>query len=220
MPEDDFNGLIVDCQRRMMAGDHTAITELHKHLSGGLIVHFLRRLGGSRRADGSVAEDLAQRTWIEFWKALQGGTYDPTRSRPSTFLYAIAANIWLRHRREQHRRNPQALGDLDQLLTDPASTHLEDNSQLAQSLELIRRVVNGDEPHAPFSSSDRQMMKWIADDHSERDIAGFLAIAPSTMHERKGNLLAKLGSFLGGRRVISRNSRATPPHKGEEQEAT
>ena len=199
-----------------MAGDHTAITELNKRLAVGLIGHFLRRLGGGTLANREAAEELAHRTWIEFWKALQGGTYDPSRARPSTFLYAVAANIWLRYRREQGRDRSKNLGELDDLIEDEAGARLADPSHLAQSLDLIRRVVNGDEPHAPFADNDRQIMKWIADGHTERDIAGYLGISPSTAHARKQSLLEKLGSFLRGRGVISKITRAAQPLAGEE----
>ncbi len=212
----DLNALIVDCQLRMMAGDHTAITEVHKRLSPGLVTHFLRRLGATELAGRDTAEELAHRTWIEFWKALQGGTYDPARARPSTFLYAIAGNIWLRYRREQGRKKPISLGDAAEFILDPAGDALDDPTSLAETLDLIRGVVDGDDSSSPFSANERQMLRWIAQGHTERDIAGYLALSASTAHERKRSLLSRFSAFLVGRGCISQKVRATRPPAGEE----
>ena len=201
-----------------MAGDHTAISEMHKRLSAGLVTHFLRRLGGGALSNRETAEELAHRTWIEFWKALQRGTYDPTRARPSTFLYAISSNIWLRHRREQGRAKGTTLGDGDDWIESPATDQLNDSSQLAESLDLIRRVINGEEPSAPFCDSERQILLWISQGHSERDMAGFLALSPSTAHERKRSILRRFSAFLVGRGCISQKVRAARPPSSEEQE--
>ncbi len=216
MSDRDLRVLIGDCQLRMMAGDHTAITQVHNRLSAGLVTHFLRRLSAGEFADRQTAEELAQRTWIEFWKALQGGTYDPARSRPSTFLYAIAGNIWLRHRREQGRKKPARLGDAAEWALELAAEEFHDASSLADTLDLIRGVIDGDDSSNPFSTDERQMLRWIAQGHTERDIAGFLALSASTTHERKRSLLSRFNAFLVGRGCISEISRAARPPSSEE----
>ncbi len=220
MPAGDLNERIAACQKRMMAGDHAAISELHRHLSGGLVVHFLRRLGGGRLENHDVADELAHRTWIEFWKALQGGKYDPSKARPSTFLYAISANIWLRYRREQGRERGRVLANSSDRLAEVEAQMAAVPLHLAESLELIRRVVDGDEPHAPFSRDDLQMLRCIVNGHSEREIADSLSLSPSTAHERKRSVLRRFSEFLAGRGFISQKSRAAHPPSSEEREAT
>ncbi len=219
MRADDFTARVLDCQARMVAGDHTGITELHRRLRGGLHAYFLRRLGGSSSAQSDTADELAQRAWIEFWKALAGGRYDPARAKPSTFLYAIAANILLRHRREQGRERSRTVPGAEQHLDEAAADEFDDPSHLAEALELVRRVVRGDEPDSGLGDQDRQVLRWIAEGRSEREIAGYLELAPSTAHERRRSILGRLSAFLMRRGCISNNLRATQPLRREEEES-
>jgi RNA polymerase sigma-70 factor (ECF subfamily) len=80
--------------RRAAAGDEVAFEALVKKF-GGPLLNYCRRLVG----DATVAEDLAQETFVKFYLGLPG--FDP--SRPvSPFLYRIAHNHcldWLRKKK-------------------------------------------------------------------------------------------------------------------------
>src|SRR5215470_7244498 len=68
-----------------MSGNEAAFEQIHRRLSGGLIRFFLTRT----RGQASVAEELAQTTWVHLWRSLRDRRYDPARSAISTFVYAI-----------------------------------------------------------------------------------------------------------------------------------
>lgn len=80
--------------RRAAAGDEVAFEALVKKF-GGPLLNYCRRMVG----DATVAEDLAQETFVKFYLGLPG--FDP--SRPvSPFLYRIAHNHcldWLRKKK-------------------------------------------------------------------------------------------------------------------------
>ncbi len=202
---------------RLMAGDQAAFARLHDMLAPGLTRHFARKLAGIGVDEGSsgrggsggggLAEELAQRTWITFWRALAAGAYDPARARPSTFLYAVAANIWLRHLRERSRRGPVALAEgadwpLSSAADDPAAA-----LECAAAVELVGRVVGGAESEATeadeaaFTEADRQLLRAIADGRTDRELAAELGISPSTAHARKKGVLGRLAGFLAGRGI-------------------
>jgi DNA-directed RNA polymerase specialized sigma24 family protein len=200
---------------RLMAGDQSAFARLHDMLAPGLTRHFARKLAGIGVDDGrgggggsgGLAEELAQRTWITFWRALAAGAYDPARARPSTFLYAVAANIWLRHLRERSRRGPVALAEgadwpLSSAADDPAAA-----LECAAAVELVGRVVGGAESEATeadeaaFTEADRQLLRAIADGRTDRELAAELGISPSTAHARKKGVLGRLAGFLAGRGI-------------------
>src|SRR5882672_7914335 len=80
-----------------LAGDESAFETLYRRLHGGLHRFLLRRVAGS----AEVAEELAQRAWVEVWRAFQEQRYDPTRAAVTTYVYAIGYKIWLQHCRRQ-----------------------------------------------------------------------------------------------------------------------
>lgn len=172
-----------------------------------------------------AADELAQQTWIVFWKALSEGRYDPSRARLSTYLYAIAANIWLRYMRTATRNlREQSLDWIEDAAADRASgrdNHESarvggtdsrsglagaagsDSAALALSeaeqLDAVRRVVAGDEPAAGLTPDERDVLRAIADGRSDRELATSLGIAPSTAHVRKRSAMDKLRAFLASK---------------------
>src|SRR5262249_62173172 len=78
-----------------MSGNEAAFEQIHRRLSGGLIRFFLTRARGRP----SVAEELAQTTWVHLWRSLRERRYDPSRAAISSFVYAICHNVCLQHRR-------------------------------------------------------------------------------------------------------------------------
>ncbi|NDG62847.1 MAG: sigma-70 family RNA polymerase sigma factor [Planctomycetes bacterium] len=191
----------------------SALAELHERFAPGLLRFFQRKVSGgglSSQAYGDRADELAQRTWIEFWKALQSGSYDPTRAKHSTFLYAVASIIWLRSVREEGRNSRiGVLPDSDEWLPTSQADDPSHAADLASAIEVIRRVVAGSEPAAPFGDDDRVILRAVADDCSEREIAAQLGVSPSTAHERKRAVLARIADFLRGKGIdLSQNRRA------------
>jgi len=220
---DELQSLIGELLVRFRGGDESAMSALHDRLTPGLALFFARKLGESvhalaHDAQSDRTDELVQRTWIEFWRVLQSDRYDPTRGRYTTFLYAVASNIWLRGLRERGRRREASLPDGDEWL--PASPHGDSAHavELACALELVGRVVSGLDANAPFTDQDRAILRSIADDRTERDLAQQLGVSSSTAHERRRALLTRFADFLRGRGVdFSKNVRATPLPNSEEK---
>ncbi len=198
-----------------------ALDRLHARLTPGLIRHFARKLGD--RAD--AADELTQQTWIAFWQALTRGKYDPAKGRPSTFLYAVSANIWLRHLRAVGRARPeQRLDDRFQGATGRSGGSGVGSSNAASSggagqglvgvdavddpaglsieaaaIDLVRRVLRAEEPGTGLSEEERTILRAISQGRTDRELAAELNVAPSTAHARKRIATEKLRVFLRSR---------------------
>lgn len=220
--------------RRVSAADggkdrDDALARLDERLRPGLIRHFERKLaqfsfsrsgvgsggaaggpgaetGGRRPPASDAADELAQQTWIVFWKALSQGRYDPSRARLSTYLYAIAANIWLRHvRSATSGRKDQSLEFADEsaIVGKQAGASADAPSAInaqaeAEVLEIVRLAISGDAA-AGLTADERDVLRAIADGRSDRELATALGIAPSTAHVRKRSAMDKLRQFLARR---------------------
>jgi RNA polymerase sigma-70 factor (ECF subfamily) len=177
--------------RAIAAGDRAAFEAFHTRLGPWIRRHFLERCGG--RAD--VAEDLSQKTWTGVWQAVAARRYDPERSALSTFVYAVAQNVWRQHMRRQGRAGPTA--EFDEHAQGPADgAPVEDAAGLAEMLDVIRRALRGDMPG--MTEADVQVLGLIARGMSDRDLAVALGVAPSTAHARKRATLDKLRGHFGG----------------------
>ncbi|MBX3385429.1 MAG: sigma-70 family RNA polymerase sigma factor [Phycisphaeraceae bacterium] len=176
-----------------------------------MIRHFTRKLSGQP----AVAEELAQQTWIAFWQALTQGKYDPSKSRPSTFLYAVSGNIWLRHLRAIGRTRPeQRLNDREHgsgagVIAGSQSDDPADAASEASAIELVRRALQGHEPSSGLSDDERLILKAIAAGRTDRELAAELGVAPSTAHARKKVATEKLRVFLESRGVSDKHSERT-----------
>lgn len=176
---------------------------LHERFGPGLVRHFQRRLSSAsagRAQGGDLAQELAQRTWIEFWHANESGAYDPKRAKPSTFLYAIASIIWLRNLRERGRAG--RIGQInsnEEWISDATGLDTAGALELAESIQAISDLVAGVDATAPFCDEDRQVLRAISQEKSEREIAQELQVSPSTAHQRKKALLERVAGFLKGR---------------------
>lgn len=165
------------------AGDRSAFERLHARLDGGLRRLFMRRSSGK----SELADELVQRTWGQLWQAVLQGRYDPSRSAISTFVYAIANNIWL----QQVRTSRRLLGELSDDTgavggPDDAISHAELLDALRDCLDR-RDLLNHDE---------RYVVVQLAQGATERSLATELSLAASTVHSRKLSALDKLRSCL------------------------
>lgn len=128
---------------------------------------------------------------------MRDGKYNPDRGALSTFLYAVATNIWLRHQRKSagtrevltdgERLAGSLLGESD----DPARA-----VAFAELLSAVLKRVTGAE--GDLSAEERTVLVHLADGASDRDLAVILGVAPSTAHARRVGALAKLRAALVG----------------------
>lgn len=169
----------------LAAGDRGAFAAAHARYAPGIRQFFLRRTGGRIE----LAEELEQQTWTHLWSAVRMRRYDPTRARVSTFVYAIAHNVWLQHCRASGRRVPDWLaGEFA-----PDSTGVAEHAEILDALRdcLARR----DGPEA-LTQEERDVILEVAAGASERDLARTRLVAASTVHARKTSALQKLRKCL------------------------
>lgn len=176
--------------RAIAAGDRAAFEAFHTRLGPWIKRHFLERSGGRTE----LAEDLSQKTWTGVWQAVAARRYDPERSALSTFVYAVAQNVWRQHMRRVGRAGPTAEFD-EQVQGGGDAGAVEDEAALAETLDVIRRALRGDMPG--MTEADVQVLGLIARGMSDRDLAVALGVAPSTAHARKRATLDKLRGRLG-----------------------
>lgn len=180
------------------ASDTGAIEHAHARFGPGLRQFFLTRsasLRPDRSPDHAIVDDLCQQTWGECWKSVREGRYDPSRAALSTFLYAVASNIWLRHRRKTMNAR-ETLSDAEGTAQAFLGTERDPARSVAFSelLEAVLRRVTGEE--GGLSAQDRAVLLALSRGASDRDLAAQLNLAPSTAHARKTTALAKLRAAL------------------------
>ncbi|MFZ4574563.1 MAG: RNA polymerase sigma factor [Phycisphaerales bacterium] len=198
-----------DQNPRESAGDARDLAPLHKffedqhsRLSPGLRRLFLERAAG--RSD--LADELTQRTWTLAWRALTENKYDPARAAFSTFVYAVAQNVWLQHLRSSSQRQ----NNLATLPDNPSAVESalpEDAIRLAELVDLLRRVLRGDLP-AQLTEEERWIVRSIADGETDRGLATKLRLSPSTANARKNAAFDKLRRFLANKGHRSADPRA------------
>jgi RNA polymerase sigma factor (sigma-70 family) len=178
-----------------MAGSAPAFENLHRRLAGGIAQFFERRLG----VGNDLVEDLAQRTWTEIYRALRDGRYDPERSQFSTYAYAVAHHVWLRHRRLRGAvASIPATEELDKLF-ETASRDGRTPEQVLHAAELIdavRSCVESRGTPNSLTDGEREVALGVSRGESERDLSHRLGLAASTVHVRKLAALEKLRRCL------------------------
>lgn len=173
------------------SADREAVAEAHRRYSTGLRAYFVRR-----GVDGGKAEELAQQTWATLWGAVRAGRYDPGRAALSTFLYAIAANVWLRDRRASGRRGGGADAAAERILgrsEDPAPP-----AELAELLDAVRDCMTGRAGGLP--EDVREVLVGLGRGESDRELARRLGVSPSTAHARRARALGLLREALSAER--------------------
>lgn len=182
-----------DLAARALQGDRAAFELLHQRLDGGLRRMLTRRTGGQFE----LAAELAQRAWIDTWKALCGQRYDPGRAEFSTFLYAIGYKIWLQYRR-QERGAAVAADDLDEFAERllPADDALGMALHAGERIDALRACLRNAEPPLALTEEERLIVEELAHGATERSLAQKLGLAASTIHARKTSGLEKLHKCL------------------------
>lgn len=180
---------LADLAAAAARGDRPAFEGLHKRLTGGLRRLFMERCGG--RAD--VADDLIQRTWVGVWQALSSGRYDPARAAISTFVYAVAHNMWLQHLRSRPTRGlPGADSERDGGWAEAVVEGPD--KELAEVLEVIRACLRGEA--GGLTPDERAILRLSGSGASDRDLAARLSVSPSTANARKRAAFDKLRRHL------------------------
>lgn len=162
----------------------------HDRLSPGLRRFFLERTSGN----DELADELSQRSWTLAWRATSERRYDPARAAYSTFVYAIANNVWLQHLRQLKRKSSgtQTLGDLEAIATPADATDTLDHLEI---IDVLRRVLRGEELSA-LSDQERWILTSVAQGETDRGLAAKLRVSASTANARKKTVFDKLRRFL------------------------
>lgn len=184
-PGDEARADLADVAARAASGDHDAFRTLHDRFDPGL-----RRLLGRRTQDRTLIDEVCQRTWAAAWEACRAGRYDATRSAFSTFLYAIAHHMWLRHLRAAGR----APGQLADQATTGADT---DALHLAGAVECVREALDG--RAGDLTEQERWVLRLAGEGGTDRTIAERLGVSPSTAHQARKSALRKLERLLARR---------------------
>ncbi|MFZ2874675.1 MAG: sigma-70 family RNA polymerase sigma factor [Phycisphaerales bacterium] len=166
--------------------DRAAFDRLHARLAGAV-----RSLYTRRGLPLNLAEELSQQAWAAMWEALTSGRYDPERSSPVTYLYAIAHRIWLRYLRD--RGNSPATECAEEPLS--ADAEPAEASDLAAALHAVRSAL---EQPGELSETDRTVLRLSAEGVSDRELGKRLGVAASSAHE------ARRGAFERLRRALAR----------------
>jgi len=197
--------------RAAIGGDSAALARLHARLTPGLSRHFARKLGPGEPRASDEADELTHRTWIAFWEALRDRKYDPAKARLTTFLYAVSHIVWMRRGREVGRapNDGRAVSDA----TADRAAGPADAAEIAGTLDLLRGVVAGIEGPDEFSEADRQALRGVAADRTDRELAEEMGVSPSTAHSRKKSALDRLAGFLRKRGHGAEPGRAPPGFK-------
>jgi RNA polymerase sigma factor (sigma-70 family) len=182
-------------------GDRAAFEQLHTRLAPGIRGFFTRRSTGGRALEQS--DELTQRVMIALFEAIAEGRYDPQRSAVSTFTYAIASNIWLRHLRERRARGGVVSdNDLDRAEEDARSLGLTggplDHAASAELLEAVRRCLRERGGPGNLTEDEHTIVLAAAAGASDRALAERLGLAASTINAKKQSGWEKL------RRALSR----------------
>jgi RNA polymerase sigma factor (sigma-70 family) len=176
------------------SGERAVFDEVHRRLD--VIV---RRFMRERGADASLSDDLSQRVWFAVWQACRAGTYDPSRSAISTFVYAVSSNVWLQHLRSRGTRDArtQAIESLGVDITD--AERATDFARTAEAVDFVRRAlspIQSDPAPEGLTERERAALRATGEDVTDRDLALRLGVSPSTAHTTRRTALEKLGTML------------------------
>lgn len=163
--------------------------------SHAALAGWLRRRLTDLSGNPDTAQDLAQKTWQAVWQALRDGRYDPQRAALTTYIYAVSQNIyrhWARRQATVSSHAP-ALAATAMSLAGSEPDPLAD----AELIDELRRILRDGAPG--LSSDHRQTLTLIAQGATDRELAGALAVAPSTAHARKKAALDALRRHLAQR---------------------
>lgn len=116
-------------------GDEDALAELFFRNRSAITALVVRN-----RGDEDDAEDVLQEALVVLWERVRDGSFE-YRAKLSTFLYAIAKNIWFRRlarqRREVEMPEEYDAADADAVLP---SEELEENERILAVQQSMERI--------------------------------------------------------------------------------
>lgn len=173
-------------------GDAAAFEVLHARYDDAL-----RRLLRRRGASSLQADEVVQHAWSEAWRALREGRYDPNRAAFSTFLFAIATNLWRAELRRTAKR-PALDADLEVLFSADDPDCVEPDAALlaAERVDLVRGCLFATEGPNALSELERAVVLGMLDGETERALGKRLGVAASTVNARKAAGMAKIARCL------------------------
>jgi RNA polymerase sigma-70 factor (ECF subfamily) len=164
-------------------GDKSALQELYfRHAAP------LQRMVELWSGEATIADDLVQETFLAVWR--NAGRFEG-RSSVKTWIYSIARNKSLDHRRGAGREDPQ---EVDENLPDPAAPNSEALLEAASDARRVRDCV------AALNAPHRRAIELaFYQDMDYREIAAIEDVPVGTIKTRifhaKQKLLHCLGAF-------------------------
>jgi RNA polymerase sigma-70 factor (ECF subfamily) len=180
---------------RAQTGDRGAFERLVRRFDPGLKRILLRRGGG----DATLADELAQETWVAVWTALSKQRYDPRKAAISTFIYAVAHKRWVQHLRRRGSR--PVLGGLDAALFDVPDDTENPASLLhaAEKLDALRDCLHESDRALSLGQEERRVVIGLSSGETERSLSAEMGLAASTIHARKLSAYKKLRLCLAAK---------------------
>jgi len=114
---------------RLKQGDRDVLVELYKE-NEAMIVKYIREQNG-RSED---AEDLLQEALIVLWKNAKNTEFTLT-AKPSTYIYAIVKNLWLKQVDKNKRISPE-----ENINPQLHATSQDTDSKM--DLAIVRKMLN------------------------------------------------------------------------------
>lgn len=193
------------------SGDWNRFADAQGRFSG-----WISRLYRERGVPEDAADDLIQRVWTAVWEAVRTGRYDPSRAAASTYVHAVAMNIWRqwaereRPRRATGHHSPDGRGTGTAHPGPPSATpeaSTLDAMQEAEAIDAVREAVyGGGQAGSDLSADDAHILRLLARGAGDRDLAKALGISPSTANARKRRALATLRDMLARRGIDTGDS--------------
>jgi RNA polymerase sigma-70 factor (ECF subfamily) len=179
MGQDEADGLV----RALRAGDPEAFDRVYSCWNRRLFAYLLR-LSGRRE----LAEELLEETWLRVVKGV-GGLRDETRLAP--WLFAVARNLWLSHRRAL-LLEPARLSALPE--ADPADEATPSPLEAAAANELgarLERTLSG----LPPAFREALLLVGV-DGFAPREAARVVGVSPEAFRQRLARGRALLAARL------------------------
>jgi len=186
-------------ERAAEAGGGATVSRAEYEAIHGRMRMWLRRWFVERIGErGQVPDDLCQKTWMAVWRAVSTGQYDPSRSALTTFVYAVAQNMYRQHAKTASRSKVRGADGLEEFEDDEMPTGAGEATGLAEMIERVRRALAGGAGAAGLTADEVQVLSLLSRGESDRGLAERLGVAPSTANARKRAALEKLRRYLGG----------------------
>lgn len=168
--------------RRARSGDEPAFTELF-HRYHRIILAFM-----SRRAEGHIAEDLTQLTFLKAFQSI--GNFQDTGSSFDAWLMTIARRTAMDYFRKDYRRRER-----EEIIPD---THMEEEEAPDNPEQSIMAKIAIENVLGTISPDERDMLHHIATGQmTAEQYAEFRGITYAAVRVRLHRLRARLRDELG-----------------------